>query len=276
MNQRTLNVFCFLLIGGGFGVAPTLALAGNSDFYDRREHGWYWYEDPAPEPEAEEADEAEEAKVVVPPQKPLSAKEIIDAQRVEFEEAQAAAVVNPTPENYQRFLAILTKINEQGQRFSDGFKKAIWTNPEYDYRLTGRPTDPQALIEHNVAKSSENAQKIYEIASKKGILYFFRSDCPYCKRFSPIIKRYSEQYGFTVIPIALDGIGSEEYPYPKTSYYMQERLNVSVVPATFLVDPDANTVATIGYGYSDWTTFQAKILFADEQLEGSSPSLAGN
>lgn len=250
---------------------PVVTMAGSSDFYDKREHGWYWYEQKKSENETESVD----GKEINSESSEISPREVLEAQKKELDEAMAASIVNPNPENYQRFLAILTKVNEQGQRFSEGFKKAIWTMPEYDYTLTGRPIDPQAIVEHNVLQNEKNNQRIYDIASKKGILYFFRSDCPYCKRFSPILKRYSEQFGFTVIPISLDGVGSEEYPYPKTSYSIQEKLNVSVVPATFLVDPDSNSVATIGYGFNDWTALQSKIIYADDQLSGSQPKQAG-
>lgn len=241
---------------------------GKKSFYDDRERGWYWYEEPpVEEEEIEEKPKEKPAVVVAQPAKPLTAKEIIDKQREVFNNALSEAVINPTPENIRNYLAITQQINAQAERFSDSFKKTIWVAPEYDYSITGRPTTTQAIAAFNQNQVKENYGDLYQIAQEKGIIYFFRSDCPYCARFSPILKQFAAQFGFTIIPVAMDGKGTQDFPYPKRSDYMASRLNVSVVPATFLVDPDANTVSTVGYGYSDWTTLIAKVLFANEQME---------
>lgn len=236
-------------------------------YYEDRERGWYWYEDPSLEIEEPEEKPKEQAAVVTKTAQPLSPKEVIDKQREVFNNALAAAVIDPTPENIRNYLAITQQINAQAERFSDSFKKTIWVSPEYDYTLSGRPTSTQAIAAYNQTQVKEKYSDLYQIAEKKGIIYFFRSDCPYCARFAPILKQFSAQFGFTVIPVSMDGKGTQDYPYPKHSDFMASRLNVSVVPAVFLVDPDANAVSTIGYGYSDWTTLISKVLFANEQLE---------
>lgn len=262
-----MKYFCitFLLIASISSSA--FADGTKKAYYDDRERGWYWYEEPPVEVEEPEEKPKEQPAVVTQSAQPLSPKEVIDKQREVFNNALAAAVINPTPENIRNYLAITQQINAQAERFSDSFKKTIWVSPEYDYTLSGRPTTTQAIAAYNQNQVKENYSELYQIAEQKGIIYFFRSDCPYCSRFSPILKQFASQFGFTVIPVAMDGKGTQDYPYPKQSDYMASRLNVSVVPAVFLVDPDANSVSTIGYGYSDWTTLVAKVLFANEQLE---------
>ena len=91
----------------------------------------------------------------------------------------------------------------------------------------------------------------------------------YCDKFSPILKKFAETFGFTVIPVALDGQGSMEYPHPKTSSPLASTLKVSAVPATFLVKPSTNKVVAIAYGLSDWNSFGSKVLHASDQLESS-------
>jgi conjugal transfer pilus assembly protein TraF len=236
-------------------------------YYNDRERGWYWYETPPIEVEEPEEKPKEQPAVVIQSAQPLSPKEVIDKQREVFNNALAAAVINPTPENIRNYLAITQQINAQAERFSDSFKKTIWVSPEYDYRLSGRPTSTQAIAAYNQNQVKEKYSDLYQIAEQKGIIYFFKSNCPYCARFSPILKQFAAQFGFTVIPVSMDGKGTQDYPYPKHSDFMASRLNVSVVPAVFLVNPDANVVSTIGYGYSDWTTLISKVLFANEQME---------
>lgn len=257
-------LFALLAISLSTGV---IAEGKKKSYYEDRERGWYWYEEPPVEEELVEEKPKEQPAVAAQPAQPLTPKEIIDKQREVFNNALAAAVIDPTPENIRNYLAITQQINSQAERFSDSFKKTIWVSPEYDYSISGRPTTTQAIAAYNQNQVKENYGDLYQIAQEKGIIYFFRSDCPYCARFSPILKQFAAQFGFTIIPVAMDGKGTQDFPYPKRSDYMASRLNVSVVPATFLVDPDENTVSTVGYGYSDWTTLIAKVLFANEQME---------
>ncbi len=242
-------------------VVSAHAQSTNKAFYDDRERGWYWYEDPMEETEEEQENETPNTS-----SSNLTATEIIEKQRKSFNEALSAAVVNPTPENIKNYLAITQLINAQAERFSEGFKRAIWVSPQYDYTLNGRPTTNQAIAAYSQAKVKVANQSLEKIASEKGLLYFFRSDCPYCAKFSPVLKQFGERYGFTIIPVSLDGRGTKEFPYPKQSVSMANQLNVKVVPATFLVDPDNNTVSTIGYGFSDWSTLSAKVLNANQQM----------
>ncbi len=134
----------------------------------------------------------------------------------------------------------------------------------------------QAIVANNQQQKQNTDNRLSQLAQKDGVLFFFRSDCPYCHRFAPILKRFSAQYGLTVIPISLDGLGIAEYPNPKTNYDIGRKLNVSVVPAIFLVDPEKNAVATIGYGYSDYSAMTEKILSAADQLSGTATLKVGD
>lgn len=246
------------------------SFANNKAFYEDRQRGWYWYEKPNKVLEEEKRMPTKEPEEL----ETLSPKEIIEKQREQFDNALASAVLNPTQENMIEYFKISQEINSQAHNFSDAFKKTIWTNPEFDYSLKGRPTSSQAITAYNQQKVKESYDNLYNIAKNKGIIYFMRSDCPYCNKFSPILKQFSEQFGFTVIPVTLDGKGNAVYPYPKTSHSMAERLNVSAVPALFLVDPKKNDVATIGYGFTDWTGLIAKVIYSNEQMENFKKNMA--
>ena len=108
---------------------------------------------------------------------------------------------------------------------------------------------------------------------KASLIFFFRGDCPYCHKFAPILKKFAERYGFTVIPVAVDGGTLPEYPYPKEDYTLGRQLKVAQVPALFMIQPEDNRVAAVAYGYNDWSSLKAKILFAAEQLLGESTQL---
>jgi conjugal transfer pilus assembly protein TraF len=251
-----INVSAELLADTNIKSAPS--------YYVDRERGWFWYEDPMEDSEEEKIEK--ETSMAVPAPAILSPREMLKKQGEQWENALGSAILNPTRENYQEYLKLTAQIQQQAQDFSTGFKQAIWVSPEYDFALQ-KPRTTQAIIAQNQDNMKVNEQELYRVAQKNGIIFFFRGDCPYCHRFAPILKRFSQLYGFTVIPVSLDGDGLPEYPYPKPNYDIGTKLKVSVVPAIFMVNPETNAVSTVGYGFSDSSELMAKVLFAAKQLE---------
>lgn len=238
-------------------IMPCTALA---DAGQDPARGWFWYEDPVvnspPEPQDLPADSG------------ITPREALKRQGEEWEESMALAILEPTTENIERYMAKTEKITAQSQNFATAFKQTLWTAPQYDYSLQ-RPTAPEAVMAKNQYDHQDQEASLKLIAQKKGLIFFFRSDCPYCHKFAPIFKRFSEQYEFTVIPVSIDGPGLPDYPYPKKDVALGRKLNVSSVPAVFMVDPDKNELAPVGYGYRDWNVLAQQIIFADSKMNGA-------
>ena len=264
----------FLLVFSTFAAASSSNKnAENSKaYYSDRERGWFWYEDPA---EEEKEVIKPEAQAITTSQPVLSPREILKKQGEEWEDALATAILEPSKENYHNYLAMTAQIQQQSQEFATGFKQAIWVTPDYDYTLQ-KPRTTQAIVANNQKELRLTEQELYRLSQENGLIFFFRSDCPYCHRFAPVLKKFSKQYGFTIIPVSLDGKGLREYPYPKRNYDLGRKLNVEVVPALFMVNPDTNSVSTVGYGYSDWSALTKKVLFAAQQLEGTAKIKVGD
>lgn len=238
----------------------------SEDFFTDKERGWFFYEEPEiKEDEKEEIVKPTVSSIGSNSSDKLTAREILKKQGEDWENSLSEAILNPTPDNYKRYLAQTAAIQKQGQDFSLGFKRAIWVNPEYDYSLES-PRNTQAILAHNEIKNRNVDAGLRALSKDNGILFFFRSDCPHCHRYAPILKRFAETYGFTVVPVSLDGQGIPEYPYPKPNYDAGRKLKVSAVPATFLINPDSNTVGVVGYGFSDWSELTQKVSFAGEKM----------
>jgi len=83
----------------------------------------------------------------------------------------------------------------------------------------------------------------YEIISKKsGLFYFYRSDCPYCRKFSPNLKSFENQSGISIQPIALDNLPPPGIHWDnwKPNNGIAERLQVTAVPALYIMDENQN------------------------------------
>lgn len=273
---------------------PSVSASEAKDgFYEDRERGWYWYEDPEEVAAIKEAtldnlqkqSQSIDTGIIdtkIDPfdsqsllEKGYSSQDIIEQQQKAYQQAYQDAVVHPSKQNILAYLDVTQKVMKQSHSFSDTFKKTLWVSPQYDYSITGRPNQSQAILAYNQQSLSQKELALQNLSHTKGIVYFFKSDCPYCQRFSPILKNFSEKYGFTVIPVSLDGMGSEIFPYPKKSDYLKSKLNVEVVPATFIVEPDTNTVSTVGYGFMDWSSLVDRVLFANEQMSQSDEDKIG-
>lgn len=79
------------------------------------------------------------------------------------------------------------------------------------------------------------------------VVLFMQSTCQYCRQFAPVLKGFSQQTGFEVFPVSLDGKGDAEFPdvLPATPdvmvEYFQSGLPVAT-PTTFLTN--VNTMET--------------------------------
>jgi conjugal transfer pilus assembly protein TraF len=101
------------------------------------------------------------------------------------------------------------------------------------------------------------------IAKTAGVLFFFRSDCPYCEAQAPLLKLLEARYGFSVLPVSIDGA-----PLPGGAFlnFRQDRgqaqaLNVVSTPALFLARPPNNMVP-LSQGLLSLAQLQERIVVA--------------
>jgi len=77
------------------------------------------------------------------------------------------------------------------------------------------------------------------VAHKAGILFFFRSDCPYCHIQAPLLAVLEKRFGFKVYAVSLDGkpMPGELYLDFHTDRGQANLLGVISTPALFLMKP---------------------------------------
>ena len=72
------------------------------------------------------------------------------------------------------------------------------------------------------------------------IVVFYESTCPHCQRFTPILKQFADEYGFTVYAFSVDGPALPAFPKPMA--VNQQIVNTFfptgqvVLPTSFLVN----------------------------------------
>jgi len=143
---------------------------------------------------------------------------------------------------YQRF------VMDKSALFADKWQRVVWQTPELDYSLTGRPTNGFAIDVYDQQLRDKQSNTLRALARTHGLFFFFRSDCPYCHKFAPVLRRFSEQYGLLVLPVSLDGGVLPDFPNAVTDNGIAASLNVTVVPALFLAVPGSRQMTPIGFG----------------------------
>ena len=233
--------------------SENVEVISNQAFYDQKKKGWFFYEE---KPKVIKKKEVEKKL----PEVALTPVQILKKQGEDFDNALASAILNPTPQNYKRYMEKTTQILAQSSVFADGVEKFNYVNPQFDYTIQN-PQGSNVQIQNMM--NDKNKDNILATSAKENaILFFFRSDCPYCHKYAPIVREFAANYGYLVETVSLDGRGLPEYPNPRYNPQLAQRLKVETVPAIYLLNPKQNKVTAVGFGLSDYGTLGNKIIAA--------------
>jgi len=187
------------------------------------------------------------------------------AQRETLERAMALAVLEPTPDHVRAYLQLNRALMEQSQAFAETWKHVVWTTPDLDYGLVS-PAGAAARTRADVRTAERQAQLV-AAADRYGLLFFFRGDCPYCHQFAPVLRRFAVDFGFTVIPVTLDGGALPDFPNPRSNFDAAAQLEVQATPALYLLDPTTRRVAPAVFGAVGYSELTQRLSAAIAALE---------
>ncbi len=215
---------------------PSSAKADN--FWDTPAGGWHWYQDPPDDKRA--ADNSASSSLA----DPVAA---MDALHHQVKQSLDLAVLNPTLDNVKNYISLQNQIGERAQHFSEVWRTVLLNFPELDFSLQ-HPTNSMAKQVYLDQNHQQEDAAIQKLAAHSGLFFFYRSTCPYCQRFAPIVKDFSQRYHLTVIPITTDGISLPDFPDSRTDQGQAARLKVTMEPALFTVDPQSHRIIPVSYG----------------------------
>ena len=215
---------------------PTQAIT----YWLRNQEGWFWYRDPAPVKRRPNAKPAVSQR-----QKDLTD---FKAMQQRLDDLKRIAVMNPTNDNLTAYMRYQRWVMNKSARFAERWQRLVWSVPELDYGLTGRPTNAMAINVFDDQHRDRDADTVRGLAATHGLLFVFRSDCPFCHRFAPILKRFEQDFGMTVLAVSLDGAALPEYPNAQPDNGIAARLNPSAVPALYLTAPATREIQPVGFG----------------------------
>lgn len=170
-----------------------------------------------------------------------------EALKARLEQALAVAYMSPTEANVRTYLALQTQAVRRASSFADAWQKVVWATPAFDFTLE-RPVNATALEVYDRSKQQAQIRTAEQLAGTHVLFFLFRSDCPYCQQFAPLLQRFEQKFGLPVFAISLDGGTLPEFPRARVDNGIAATLNVTQVPALFLASPRTNVITPIGYG----------------------------
>jgi conjugal transfer pilus assembly protein TraF len=178
--------------------------------------------------------------------------------------------MNPTEAHMTAYMGYQRYVMDKSAVFADNWQRVVWKTPELDYSLKGRPTNSFAIDVYDGQTRTKQNEVIRALAKTHGLFFFFRSDCPYCHKFAPVLKRFEQDYGLPVFAVSLDGGRLPDYPAALADNGMAANLNVRVVPALFLAVPGTRDITPIGYGLMAPTELVERIYAITQTKPGQS------
>lgn len=203
-----------------------------------------WYCDVEPEKPKQAAKPEEPSRSQTREEQAL---EEIRKLRKDLEAKRALAIMQPTPENVKAYIAAQEAMADRASLFSDVWRRVVWQNPELNYELK-RPVNNAAIATYTNARKAAEKRTLDEINKEWGVFFFFRSDCPYCRRMAPTLRFLTETYGITVFPVSVDGRGLPEYPNSQRDNGLVAKLGIQQVPMLVLGNVRDKRLIPLGSG----------------------------
>ncbi|MFC3058401.1 conjugal transfer protein TraF [Paenirhodobacter populi] len=217
--------------------------------------GWNFYCDPPPQ---EVDEQAQRAAAPAPSSSPvpetpreLSYTEQIEQFRREMDELKYRAVLDPTPENVQAYMAAQQDMGRMATAFTDQWQRVLFRTPSLDIN-TRFPMSQMggAVYQDQIRVARENSLR--DAAANLGFMVIVEdaARCGLCTPQLEVVARMQANFGIEVIVISADGAFHPLFPNAQVDTGQLRALGLadSPRPTIALVEPRSGLVEPIGSG----------------------------
>jgi len=210
--------------------------------YCGRDLGYFFYCDPNALPP-----EKIEDITFVPEAVPTAAEQLA-GERAIFEEAKAAMVIDPTPENVETYMRLQKRWVDNAAYMTAQWKRVVWANPDLDESVDWPTSQLGRQKERDIERAAETAS-IEAIKDRYGMFYFGAGDCDFCTVYEQILGGFADRYGLTILPVSVDGAPLQGFEAYQVDTGQRARMGLAeVTPALALFDTRTGEVVPVGYG----------------------------
>jgi conjugal transfer pilus assembly protein TraF len=225
---------------------------------------WHWYCDEPPAPTAKHSKKKEAEAHPTKLRSELSSIKTASELREELKRREDLAIMQPTPANVRDFLEAHVMVQNKSSDFADAWRRVVWTNPDLDYSQK-HPVNNTGIRLNKEKREREVDQHMIALAKEHGLLFFFRSDCPYCHAMAPVLEMIEKKYGMDILAVSTDNA-----PLPGLSKWVANQgqfetllqthgLRDARVPALFIASKKNGDTAPLGMGVMAYTEITDRI-----------------
>jgi conjugal transfer pilus assembly protein TraF len=210
--------------------------------------GWHFYEEHAADSDSPAVPPLPPAPAPsAPPPRPT---ELIAFERLQkrLEDTRNIAIMRPTEANVRRYMELEMQVVSRASYFADVAQRVAWATPSLDPTLHGRPVNATALDVFERQQQTDRSASVAHLGQDHVLFFFYRSDCPYCHAFAPVLQAFEARHGLQIVAISVDGGPMPGFPQARRDNGIATTLQVSQVPALFLAQPASGTITPIGFG----------------------------
>ncbi|MBF2735051.1 MAG: conjugal transfer protein TraF, partial [Betaproteobacteria bacterium AqS2] len=139
---------------------------------------------------------------------------------------------------------------DRAAAFADVWQRLVWTTPELDETLRGRPVNAAALPAWDAARAARRDAAVRALAADHGLFFLFGPGCVACGQMAAALAQVEERYGLRVQAVAVAGARHPAFPAAWPDNGFAARLGVRAYPALVLarLTPASRRLIPLGYG----------------------------
>lgn len=220
-----------------------------SAFLEKKAEGWHWYED--------RLKKKEDSKEPSRPD-PTDPEAQLKTFKQEISKAKAKALMEPSYHNVRVYMLLQKEMMDKATHFASRWKEVLYTSPDLDYTIK-HPVSQAARHVYLDLEKQKTEQAIHELSKTHGLFFFYSGACAYCHKFAPIVKSFSEKYGWQVLAISMDGSALPEFPEHQNDNGTAQNLGVQVLPSLLAVEPSTGQIIPLSFGMTTHDQIEDRI-----------------
>lgn len=242
----------YIFIGMFFWIIPANAYASveisgrDYGFIDRpRYKGWIWFEDKEKLTYKKQKERVEKNQYSqITPEEAASEIEVLKKQ---LDDKRNIMIARPSAETVRDYVALEDIIWKRALALDSAYRDAKFRYPDLFDKLEN-PQNVHAVKFKRKLEQEALEGKIKAFAQKFDLVLFSRGDCGYCKEFAPILKRFSEIYGFKTEEASIDGEMTGFFKGQKMTE-LAAKLAIEATPTVVAVSKDGSMAFELIRGY---------------------------
>jgi len=221
---------------------PAASDAGSTGTYvDAPIVGWHWYNEPQPDEDAPEQDDAVPLSAL-PPSTQMALLHGLTKERLN------RAILDPSAEHAAEYLRLQSYLMNLSGQFTQSAKKALLQYPDLDYNLEHSHYNGTAPLQL-AALRDEQTNAVKTLGQKYGLFLFYRGNDAVDNQMAETVSQFAQQYGLSLIPVSMDGSRNAALPQTRPDSGQAAHLGISHYPALYLVEPGTEDARPLAYGF---------------------------